>query len=119
MQRIVRALGCCALVSSLAACVVSPSQQLAEPSRAPNPHEMAVHRLEQVDGRIDNMGRNVDARVNQGHYPPPEGAALHHRLDTIRHEAHDMAGQHGGGLTGDEQRVLNQELDTASAAINR
>jgi hypothetical protein len=30
-----------------------------------------------------------------------------------------MAGQHGGGLTGDEQRVLNQELDTASAAINR
>ena len=76
MQHIVRALGCFALVSSLAACVVSPSQQLAEPSRAPNPHEMAVHRLEQVDGRIDNMGRSIDARVNQGHFPPPDGAAL-------------------------------------------
>ncbi|BCF90124.1 MULTISPECIES: hypothetical protein [Paraburkholderia] len=119
MQRIVRALGSFALVSSLAACVAPPSRQLAEPGNAPNPHELAVHRLEQVDGRIDNMGRNIDTRVSQGRYPPPEGAALHHRLDTIRHEAHDMAGQHGGGLTGDEQRVLNQELDTASAAINR
>ena len=118
MQRIVRALGCCVLVSSLAACAVAP-QQTAEPRPAPNPHEMAVHRLEQVDGRIDDMGRHIDARVNQGHTPPPDGAALHRRLDTIRHEAHDIAGQHGGGLTGDEQRVLNQELDTASAAINR
>ncbi|MEM5338726.1 hypothetical protein [Paraburkholderia azotifigens] len=119
MQRIVRALGCCALVSSLAACVVSPSKQIAESRPASSPHEMAVQRLEQVDGRIDNMGRHIDARVNQGHYPPPEGAALHRRLDTIRQESRDMAAQHGGGLTGDEQRVLNQELDTASAAINR
>ncbi|MBN3752844.1 hypothetical protein G3N95_07810 [Paraburkholderia sp. Tr-20389] len=118
MQRIVRALGCCALVSSLAACV-SSQQQWAEPHPAPNPHEAAVHRLEQVEGRIDNMGHHIDARVNQGHYPPPEGAALHRRLDTIRQESHDMAAQHGGGLTGDEQRVLNQELDTAAAAINR
>jgi hypothetical protein len=35
----------------------------------------------------------------------------------IRHEAHDMAAQHGGGLTADEQRVLNQELDNAAHAI--
>ncbi|ACC72172.1 hypothetical protein PPMP20_24995 [Paraburkholderia phymatum] len=119
MQFIVRALGCGALISSLAACVISPSKQIAESHPSANPHEMAVHRLEQVDGRIDDMGRHIDARVNQGHYPPPEGAALHRRLDTIRQESHDMSAQHGGGLTGDEQRVLNQELDTASAAINR
>jgi hypothetical protein len=119
MHRFVRVLGCCALVSSLAACVVSPSRQIAESHPAANPHEMAAHRLEQVDGRIDNMGNHIDARVNQGHYPPPEGAALHRRLDTIRQESRDMAAQHGGGLTGDEQRVLNQELDTAAAAINR
>jgi hypothetical protein len=35
----------------------------------------------------------------------------------IRREAHDMAAQHGGGLTADEQRVLNQELDNAAHAI--
>ncbi|SDH72219.1 hypothetical protein SAMN04487926_107160 [Paraburkholderia steynii] len=118
MQRIVRALGCCALVSSLAACLVAP-QQTAQPRPAPNPHEAAVKRLEQVDGRIDNMGRHIDARVSQGYYPPPEGGALHRRLGTIRQEAHDMAAQHAGGLSGDEQRALNEELDTASAAINR
>ncbi|KGW52130.1 putative lipoprotein [Burkholderia pseudomallei MSHR684] len=28
-----------------------------------------------------------------------------------------MAAQHGGGLSGDEQRVLNQELDVAARAI--
>jgi hypothetical protein len=119
MQHIVRALGCFTLVSSLAACVAPPSQQIAEPGPAVSPHAMAVHRLEQANGRIDNMGRNIDSRVNQGHYPPPEGAALHRRLDTIRQESHDMAAQHNGGLSGDEQRVLNQELDTAAAAINR
>ncbi|HVE09801.1 MAG TPA: hypothetical protein VNE00_21270 [Paraburkholderia sp.] len=116
MHRIVRALGCCALVSSLAACVVAPQQ-----SAAPrlNPHEVAVQRLDQVDGRINAMNHRIDTRVNQGYYPPPAGGELHHRLETIHHEAHDMAAQHGGGLSGDEQRVLNQELDTASAAINR
>ena len=119
MQRIVRALGCGALVLSLAACVAPPSRQISEPGPTVSPHEMAVRRFEQVNGRIDNMGRNIDSRVNQGHYPPPEGAALHHRLDTIRQESRDMAAQHGGGLNGEEQRVLNQELDTAAAAINR
>ena len=64
--------------------------------------------LEQANGRIDNMGRNIDSRVNQGHNPPPEGAALHRRLDTIRQESHDMAAQHNGGLSGDEQ--LREEL---------
>lgn len=117
MQRIVRALSCCALASSLAACVVAPQQNAAPP--APNPHDAAVHRFEQVNGRIDTMSRRIDERVNQGYYPPPQGGALHRRLDTVRQEAHDMAAQHGGGLSGDEQRVLNQELDTAAAAINR
>jgi len=36
----------------------------------------------------------------------------------IRDDAHDMAPQHGGGLTPGEQRVLNEELDTAARAID-
>ena len=47
----------------------------------------------------------------------PQGDSLHHRLDVIREEAHDMAAQHGGGVSADEQRVLNQELDGASRII--
>jgi hypothetical protein len=112
MQRFIRALAGLALVSSLAACVVAP------PPAPPRPeHEIAFQRLNQVDGRIDNLSHRIDKHVNQGFYPPPQGDALHHRLDVIRREAHDMAAQHGGGLSGDEQRVLNQELDGAAHAI--
>jgi hypothetical protein len=114
MSRFVRTLAAAALVSTLAACVVNQP-----PPRpvGPTPHEMGVERLHQVDGRIDNLGHRLDMRVNQGYYPLPQGNALHHRLEDIRREAHDMAAQHGGGLSPDEQRVLNQELDTAARAI--
>lgn len=114
MQRFIRALAGLVLVSSLAACVVS---QPAPPPPHPDQHEIAIQRLNQVYGRIDNLNRRIDNHVNQGFYPPPQGGALHHRLDVIRQEAHDMAAQHGGGLSGDEQRVLNQELDGAAHAI--
>jgi hypothetical protein len=116
MQRIVRALACCALVSSLAACVVEP-QQAAAPRPGPNPHEVAVQRFEQVEGRINNEGRHIDARVNQGYYPPPVGGDLHHRLDVIRLQARDMAAQRGGGLSGDEARALNEQLNGEAQAI--
>ena len=114
MLHTLRAIAACALLSSLAACVVTPAPQ---PAPRPSPQQIADQRLHQVDGRIDNLGRRIDKRVNQGDYPPPQGAALHHRLDVIRQEAHDMAAQHSGGLTADEQRVLNQELDNAAHAI--
>ncbi|MBN3854479.1 MULTISPECIES: hypothetical protein [unclassified Paraburkholderia] len=112
-RRTVQFAAASALVSTLAACVVN---QPAVRS-GPNPHEVAVDRLHQIDARIDNLSHRIDNRVNQGYYPPPQGGALHHRLDTIRGEAHDMAAQHGGGISGDEQHVLNQELDTAARAI--
>ncbi|MFM0740403.1 hypothetical protein PQQ51_24450 [Paraburkholderia xenovorans] len=113
MPRIIPTLTACALLSSLAACVVAPPPA---PPR-PNPQQIADQRLHQVDGRVDNLHHRIDNHVNQGYYPPPQGGALHHRLDVIRQEAHDMAAQHGGGLSGDEQRVLNQELDNAAHAI--
>jgi hypothetical protein len=118
MQRIVRALGCCVLVSSLAACVVESPQAVAPPA-APNPHEIAVHRYAQVEGRLNDMSHHIDQHVDRGYYPPREGDALHHRLDMIRQQANQMAAQRGGGLSGDEQRTLNDELDTESIAINR
>ncbi|MGF6769724.1 hypothetical protein P3T18_002194 [Paraburkholderia sp. GAS199] len=114
MHRTTRALAACALLSSLAACVVAPQPA---PAPRPSPQQIADQRLHQVEGRIDNLSRRIDNHVNQGYYPPPQGGALHHRLDVIRQEARDMSAQHGGGLSGDEQRVLNQELDNAAHAI--
>ncbi|AZQ49672.1 hypothetical protein [Burkholderia cenocepacia] len=119
MQRLIRAAACCVLVSSLAACIVQPQRpaRQAPPPPRPNPQVVANDRMQEVQGRIENLHRRIDARVNGGYYPPPYGAQLHHRLDVIRQEANDMAAQHNGGLSGDEQRVLNQELDTAARAI--
>ena len=59
----------------------------------------------------------ADLAQRQGFYPPPQGDAFHHRLDLVRQEAHDMASQHGGGLSGDEQHALNGELDGLQHAI--
>ncbi|MGZ2743248.1 hypothetical protein [Burkholderia stagnalis] len=130
MQRLIRAAVCCALVSSLAACIVQPQQRRPAPQPRPAPQVnppvspppappqvVGYERMQQIQNRIDNLGRRIDARVNGGYYPPPQGAALHRRLDVIRQESTDMAAQHNGGLSADEQRVLNQELDTAARAI--
>jgi len=114
MPRTIRALAACALLCSLAACALAPEP---EPAPRPSSQQIADKRLRQADGRIDNLSRRIDRRVNLGYYPPPQGGELHHRLEVIRREAHDMAAQHGGGLSADEQRVLNEELDGAARAI--
>ncbi|AEA58822.1 hypothetical protein ACS0ZG_01610 [Burkholderia gladioli] len=132
MQRLIRAALGAALVASLAACVVTPPPkrpaprprpvqpipvQPPPPPPQPAPPPIGVERMNGILGRIDSLGNRIDSRVNGGAYPPPQGEALHRRLEVIRQEANDMSAQHGGGLTADEQRVLNQELDTAARAI--
>lgn len=133
MQRLIRTALGAALLASLAACVVTPPpkrwtprprpvqpapvQPTLPPPPQPAPPPVGVERMNDILGRIDSLGGRIDSRVTGGAYPPPQGRALHRRLDVIRQEANDMSAQHGGGLTADEQRVLNQELDTAARAI--
>jgi len=112
MTHLPRLLAAGALLSLLAACAAPHHER---PS--PAPREIFAQRLHQVDGRIDDLGHRIDTHVSEGHYPPPQGDALHHRLEVIHEEAHDMAAKHGGGLTPGEQRILNEELDTAARAI--
>jgi len=78
-----------------------------------------LHRAEQIEQRIDHESRSIDAHVAQGYYPPPRGNQLHQRLAAIQQEEHDMAAQHGGGLSGEEQRTLNQELDGTAQVIGQ
>jgi hypothetical protein len=131
MQRSIRALVCCVFALALAACVaprpprrhVPPPPPVVRPAPAPapaptpNPHEADLARYAQVDERIDSLHRRIDERVSQGYYPAPTGGALHHRLDVIHQEMRDMSGQHEGGLSADEQRVLYQELEAAARVI--
>jgi hypothetical protein len=114
MQRTIRALACTSLIASLAACVITPPRASVP---RPNPHELATQRYGQINVRIDNLSRRIDGHVVAGAYPPPDGIALHHRLDVIREEARGMSDGHRGGLSEDEVRVLNQELDAAARAI--
>jgi hypothetical protein len=100
----------------LTACVV---EQPAPPAARSDPHRQAVQRYGQVNSRIANEHRLIDSRVNQGYYPPPAGGGLHRRLDQVQREASGLASQHGGGLSGDEQRVLNEELNAIAADFNR
>ncbi len=105
--------GLAGALGSLSGCVVEPPRQ-APAARVivePDPHTVAVQRREQIDRRIGNESRDIDNHVNHGYYPPPRGNELHRRLGAIAQETRDMAAQHGGGLSGDEQRALNQELD--------
>jgi len=101
------------LLSMLAACAAPRHVHRVRTAR-----EVADTRLHQVDGRIGKLGHRIDRHVSAGRYPAPQGDALHHRLDVIHGEAHEMAGKHGGVLTPDEQRLLNEELDTAAHAID-
>jgi hypothetical protein len=126
MQRIVFARIACgvAIALSMAACVVQPPAQrvVVEPQSPPppppqDPHMAAIHRFEQIQSRVGELSHRIDDHVAQGFYPPPVGGDLHHRVDVIWQEARDMASQHGGGLSGEEHRTLNQELDGAAHAI--
>ncbi len=67
---ITRALIGVALAGSLAACVGDPTRQVdvvqAAPAR-PDPHMEAVHRMDQVNGRINSLWHHVDQRVSQGY----------------------------------------------------
>jgi hypothetical protein len=112
----------------LAGCVVAPPPQQqvqmqppqqvqVQPPPQQDPHAAALRRAEQVERRIGHESHSIDAHVNQGYYPPPRGNALQQRLDGIHRQARDMESQFGGGLTGDEQRALNQELDDAHRII--
>lgn len=84
-----------------------------------DPQHQAEQRARQVNGRIANEHRLIDVHVNQGYYPPPVGEQLHSRLEQVRRKAEDLASRQGGGLSSDEQRALNEELNAIAAQINR
>lgn len=112
-----------ALAGSLAGCIVPPPRPAPPPQTRviieQDPHAQAIERRDQIEHRLANESREIDNHVNQGYYPPPHGYDLHRRLNAIAQESHDMEAQHGGGLSPDEQRALNQELDQMHQMIVR
>ena len=116
---------CAVLAASMAGCVVAPPQQtrtvvVREPAPAPAPAPVDPRaRFDQVQGRLAEEFHRVDGRQSQGYIDPYRGDGLRDRLRRIRQETNDMASQHNGGLSGDEQHALNDELGAVARDINR
>ncbi|MHA6823859.1 hypothetical protein ACQUKI_20330 [Ralstonia pseudosolanacearum] len=111
---------CAVLVASMAGCVVAPPPQPRPVAPAPAPAPVDPRaRFEQVQGRLAEESHRIDVRQQQGYIDPYRADGLRDRVRRIRQEAGDMASQHYGGLSGDEQRALNEELAGLSRDINR
>lgn len=104
------------LASSLTGCVVEPPRPMAV-QLAMDPHQMAIRRFAQIAQRIDKMHRRIEHNVAVRFYPPPVAGDLHHHVDAVWHEAQDSASRQGGGLSGSEQRRLNEQLDDIGEQI--
>ena len=113
-----RALVSVALAVSLSACIVAPPRQV-EVVRvaAPDPHQEAVRRLQQVENRANRMHQHLDGKARQGDYPPSYRDMLYGRLDGIMREGTDIAYRHGGGLSEQDQGRLNHQMDDLAQAI--
>ncbi|AXV76855.1 MULTISPECIES: hypothetical protein [Ralstonia solanacearum species complex] len=109
---------CAVLAASMAGCVAPPPPQPRPVAAAPAPVDPRA-RFEQVQGRLAEESHRIDVRQQQGYIDPYRADGLRDRLRRIRQEAGDMASQHYGGLSGDEQRALNEELGGLSRDINR
>jgi hypothetical protein len=114
---------CAVLAASMAGCVVAPPQPtrtvvVREPVPVAAPVDPRA-RFDQVQGRLAEEFHRIDVRQSQGYIDPYRADGLRDRLRRIRQEANDMASQHRGGLSGDEQHALNDELGTVSLDIGR
>ena len=121
---------CAVLAASMAGCVVAPPQQtrtvvVREPVPVAAPVDPRA-RFDQVQGRLAEEFHRVDVRQSQGYIDPYRADGLRDRLRRILSDetvdvqvTNDMASQHNGGLSGDEQRALNDELGAVAHDINR
>ena len=76
-------------------------------------------RREQVNHRLANQNHRINQEVKEGELTKPQAAALHKEDRQIRQEERLMASQHGGHITKQEQRTLNQQENVVSKQIGK
>ena len=74
-------------------------------------------RRDQVNDRLANQNKRIDAKVADGKMSQAEAAKLHKNDREIRQEERDMAAQNGGHITKQEQKTLNQQENKNSRKI--
>jgi hypothetical protein len=73
----------------------------------------------QVNDRLANQNRHINAEVRRGEITPWRARALHREDRAIRHEERVMAGLNRSHLTPAEHRALNQQENAVSRQIGR
>jgi hypothetical protein len=74
-------------------------------------------RREQVNQRLSNQNKRINADVKNGTLTKSQAANLHHEDHQVRQEERDMASQNGSHITKSEQRVLNGQENAISGQI--
>jgi len=74
-------------------------------------------RRAEVNARLANQNRRINADVRNGTLTHSQAHALHRDDHAIRQEERDMARQNGGHITKTEQRALNQQENANSRDI--
>jgi hypothetical protein len=88
------------------------------PGAGPATKFQATHpRRAQVNRRLNNQNKRIDAEVKDGQINKNQAAALHNEDHQIRTEERDMAGQNNTHITTQEQKTLNQQENAVSGQI--
>ncbi|HMK85041.1 MAG TPA: hypothetical protein VK437_03695 [Steroidobacteraceae bacterium] len=74
-------------------------------------------RRAQVNSRLSNQNKRINADVKNGTLSKGQAAQLHKEDHQVRQEERDMASQNGGHITKSEQHVLNQQENGISNQI--
>lgn len=74
-------------------------------------------RREQVNQRLSNQNKRINADVKNGTMTQAQANAVHHEDHQVRQEERDMASQNGGHITKTEQKALNQQENGISNQI--
>ncbi len=74
-------------------------------------------RRAEVNHRLANQDKRINADVKNGTMSKSQASALHHEDHQVRQEERDMASQNGGHITKSEQHTLNQQENAISGQI--
>ncbi|MGC1389192.1 MAG: hypothetical protein WA807_14365 [Steroidobacteraceae bacterium] len=74
-------------------------------------------RREQVNQRLSNQSKRINADVKNGTLTKSQAASLHHEDHQVRQEERDMASQNGSHITKTEQKALNGQENAISSQI--
>ena len=103
----------------LSSAIASLALMSAAPSFA-GPWWAPLHpRRVEVNGRLGNQDRRIDAGRRDGQLSRGEAHQLHREDHAIRSEERAMAAEHGGHITKGDQRMLNRQENRVSGQIYR